>query len=76
MFLPILSPSAITTILDDLPEALLFCKDSNNRSNPKFSSGISISSAPAPMPAFKAMCLHLYPLLQQKNSLLWNLQCL
>jgi hypothetical protein len=55
MFLPILSPSAITTILDDLPEALLFCKDSNNRSNPKFSSGISISSAPAPMPAFKTM---------------------
>jgi hypothetical protein len=40
-FLPILSPSAITTILDDYLMLYFFCSDSRRRSNPKSSSGIN-----------------------------------
>ena len=65
-----MSPSATTTILDDFPDFLLLIKDSNNLSKPRFSSGINISSAPAPTPAFKAMKPASLPITSTKNNLL------
>ena len=42
-------------MLEDFPDFLLLFNDSNKRSRPRFSSGIKISSAPAPIPTFKAI---------------------
>ena len=69
-FFPDLSPSATTTILDDLPVLLLFLRDSNILSKPKSSSGIKISSAPAPTPAFNAIKPASLPITSTKNNLL------
>jgi len=63
-----LESNPTTTILEDFPDFLLRFKDSNKRSNPKFSSGIKISSAPAPTPAFNAICPASLPITSTKNK--------
>ena len=60
-------------MLEDFPDFSLFLRDFNSLSNPISCSGIKTSSAPAPIPAFKAMWPDPFPITSIKKSLLWEL---
>ena len=60
--------NAIEAFREVFPDFLLRFKDSNNLSVPKSSSGIKISSAPAPIPAFKAISPASLPITSTKNK--------
>ena len=70
---PIFSPSETTIILEDFPDFSLFLREPSNLSNPIFCSGINISSAPAPIPALRAIWPDPLPITSIKKSLLWEL---